>query len=1146
MTDTHLGGSSQTFFQAFRATGEKEHILIPAVQHPITKDLYVLWSDITDCFPGMIRVQYHNVYVPKLRGDDLYRIKPFGIRYHAELVLDIVYGKKFLPSENRKNNNNRSTTGKLEDHPAWPKPNQDVAVEATPSKEVGVKVTSSQDEVAATNGDARGETGKGSGGSTTGREMQTGDAEHEINFEEAGYEYSDFTEYSDDYSEYSDEFESEEEEEGETPGSVRKLPADHALQEKPLRVESLVRHRTRDIFKARYTWSELRGHSRLFCFLPILEEDVPSGENEAPQAPLTTKTATEIYQNTGFEFYFLCDCGGIPGAKEHAGPHWIDKNGKQKHSMPSAEDLSQQQIRKILPLVGEYVMGVLEMLKYGIFLDKMPLSGHEHLSRAIKYLESKGFRSSASLLADLNSKPDGGVVTRAVLDEVEPIAVLDEKVFATLQSVLVRGPYDDYASLYPFKTSAGDVRWMCGRHWYNMWPDKEMYASAFAFRKDPMSPEGWYDSLFGVWSSRIKSMKRAREYFKMAEKMTWNPVFTVWLDWDLSVEQEEELAQAVSRLSAAAVHIIVRPREGTQEETNAGFSCGYLRLAATAVRKLDIGTFTLTRQEGKADYDFESTDTPSMLKMYGPLSRDYIALVERSGKDGKMKATFMPSNVNTAFQTVRRHATGLHHFTELHFGLASYLFADNLTIKVAESFKEAGGHGAEEDTDFFSGDAQSLFHKRQARDEFSIVSGSQCDRGDFFMGFLTEARFEVSFERDKEFIRNLLTVNTRLKILVLGSKEFDYNPSEVFEAYKEELADHLSLDILTVQPGLFVGRKSTFTWRSLQEPDTLGIDILCDQVDHADMMFQRYGFLIERLELEGLSLADAAAMDKATRRKKRALTLKYLSIKDIHLMEPAVRIILREMIVKGAIKEVVVQGSVFRQAASSQPGGGGGKKEVPITPAKLEANVKIWCDFLVAIRSKVTELSVQDDPQRRFLRAMELQPILLPEMPRLGTFHLTCATTAGSSIFDRPWLETLLEFKGPVPEDIDLPDEDPARIQAMEIFTKRSKMTDFRVITDFRLSEVVMEAEDWTGLLFYMDFSQMVKFEVRQTNSLSRETLLEIADSVPKDRAVLKHFVVSDGTIVNDETAIALEEKVGPKTVYTEGSAFISLNGFIV
>ncbi|KAF8943948.1 hypothetical protein BGZ47_004874 [Haplosporangium gracile] len=1137
MTDTDLGGSSQTFFQAFRAAGEKEHILIPAVQHPITNDLYVLWSDITDCFPGMIRIQYHNVYVPKLRGDDLYRIKPFGIRYHSGLVLDIIYEKKLLPVNKR--NDNRSI-GKLEDHPAWPKPCQDVVADMKPSQGAGVVA----------NTDALDEAGKGDGGDPDEGEVQIGDVEQESSDAEDGYGYSDFTEYSDDFSEYSDEFESEEgemeEEEEETPSSIRELPADHIPQEKPLRVESLVRHRVRGIFKARYTWSELRGHSKLFCFLPILEEDVPSGENEAPQVPLTTKTATEIFQNTGFEFYFLCDCGGIPGAKERASPHWVDKNGKQKHSMPSAEDLSQQQMRQILPFVGEYVMGVLEMLKYGVFLDRMPLSGHEHLLRAIKYLESKGFRSSASLLAEMNSKSAGAIVTRAMLDEVEPIAVLEEKVFATLKSVLVRGPYDDYASLYPFKTSAGDIRWMCGRHWYNMWPDKEMYTSAFAFRKDPMSSEGWYDSLFGVWSSRIKSMKRARRYFELAEKMTWNPVFTVWLDWDLSLEHEEELAQAVSRLSAAAVHILVRPREGTQEEANAGFSCGYLRLTAAAIRKLDIESFTLTKQEDKADYDLESTETPAMLRMYSPLSRDYVALVERAAKGGKMKATLMASNVDTAIQTVRRHATGLHHFLELRFGLASYLFADNLTIKVAETIKEIGEErGAEEDMDFFSGDAQSLFHRRQGRDEFSIVSGSQCDRGNFFAGFLNEARFEVSFERDKDFIRNLLTLNTRLKLLVLGSKELDYDPSQVFENYKEELADHPSIETLTIQPGLFVGRKSTFTWRGLQDPDKLGIDIVCDKADHTDMMFQRHGFLIERLELEGLSLADAAAMDKAVRRKKRPLALKYLSVKDVHLMEPAVRLILREIIVKGAIEDVVVQGSVLRQAAPSQPGGGG-KKEASMTPAKLEANVKVWAEFLVAIRSKVTELVVQDDPQRRFLRAMELQPVLLPEMPRLGTFHLTCMTPAGSSIFDRAWLETLLEFKGPAPEDIDQPDEDSSRVQAKEIFIKRSQMTDLRAITDFRLHEVAMDPEDWDGLLLYMDFTQVVKFEVRQTNTMSRETLLEIADSVPKDSAVLKHFVVSDGTIVDDDTVIALEEKFGSKIVNTEGGALISLNGFVV
>lgn len=1056
-------------------------------------------------------------------------------------MLDVVYGKKPLSPVNRKNR----SIAQLEDHPAevTPGPEMTPGTEVAPNQDVtsSPAVNPNQDVDILVNNNGRDKVRKGDKDEPAGENLQKGVMEQEEIDAEEESEYSELSEYSD-YSEYSkSESESEYEEE---PSSIQELEAEKTRREKPLKVETLLRHRVRDMFKRRYTWTQLSGHSRLFCFLPILEEDIPTTEDgvEIPQTPLITNNTTAIYQNTGFEFYFLCDCDGIPGAKEHASPHWIDKNGKQKHSMPSAEDLSLQQMRTILPFVGDYVMGILEMLKYGVHLDRMPLSGHEHLSRSIKYLESKGFKSSASLLAEMSLKSTGAVVTRAILDQVEPIEVLDEKAFATLKSVLVRRPYDEYASLYPFRTSQGDVRWMCGRHWYSMWPDKEMYTSAFTFRKDPMSSEGWYDSLFGVWSSRIKSMKRARQYFELAEQMTWNPVFTVWLDWDMSLEHEEELAQAVSRLSAAAVHILVRRREGTQEEANSGFSCGYIRLTAAALRKLDVETFTLTRQEDKSDYDYESTETPSMLRLYGPQSRDYVALVERGVKGGKIHATLMASNVDTAFQTARRHATGLHHFSELRFGLASYTFADNLTIKVAGSTTE-GGSGAKEDTEFFSGDAKSLFNKRQGRDEFNIVSGSQCDHGDFYMGFLNEVRFEVSFERDKAFIRSLITLNKRLKLLVLGTKEFDYDPSQVFETYKEVLADHPSIETLKIQPGLFVGRKSAFTWRSLDDPDKVRIDIVCNQADHVDTMFQRYAPLIERLELDGLSLADAAAMDKAVRRKKRPLALKYLSVKDIHLMEPPVREILEEIIIKGTLEDVVVHGPVLRQAGQSQPGG---RKDTAITPTMLQANVKIWAEFLVTIRSKVTELFVQDNPQRQFLRAMELQPVMLPDMPQLGTFHLTTATPAGSSVFEGAWLEMLLEFKGPIPEDSDMSDDDPSKAHAMEIFAQRRQMTDLRAITDFCLHEVVLDPIDWEALLHYMDFSQMVKFEVQQTNALSRETLLEIAYSVPKDSAVLKHFLVSDGTIVDDDTSIALEEEFGPKITDTRGGALISLNGFVV
>jgi hypothetical protein len=60
-------------FQAFRAPGEKGLIQIPVVLHPTLNELYVIWSDISDCFPEATRIQFQNVFVPKLRDPRLYR-----------------------------------------------------------------------------------------------------------------------------------------------------------------------------------------------------------------------------------------------------------------------------------------------------------------------------------------------------------------------------------------------------------------------------------------------------------------------------------------------------------------------------------------------------------------------------------------------------------------------------------------------------------------------------------------------------------------------------------------------------------------------------------------------------------------------------------------------------------------------------------------------------------------------------------------------------------------------------------------------------------------------------------------------------------------------------------------------------------------
>ncbi|KAF9079060.1 hypothetical protein BGX23_005195, partial [Mortierella sp. AD031] len=87
--------STDTFFQTFRSEREKKgNIRIPVVRHPTLGELYVIWTDITDCFPGATRIQYDNVFIPMLRDKRCYRVRPHGIRYHPGIVLDVVYGEK--------------------------------------------------------------------------------------------------------------------------------------------------------------------------------------------------------------------------------------------------------------------------------------------------------------------------------------------------------------------------------------------------------------------------------------------------------------------------------------------------------------------------------------------------------------------------------------------------------------------------------------------------------------------------------------------------------------------------------------------------------------------------------------------------------------------------------------------------------------------------------------------------------------------------------------------------------------------------------------------------------------------------------------------------------------------------------------------
>ncbi|KAG0312971.1 hypothetical protein BGZ97_010650 [Linnemannia gamsii] len=1237
MTNTDLKSPSKTYFQAFRVPGEKDHILIPVFQHPSQKELYVIWSDITDCFPGVTRIQYANVYIPKLRDSRLYSKKNNRGSYDGRIIAAkfdhrtaAPYGQdKTIDDEdqdraekvngsdgkNEDDDNNRSgsvdgeATGQGAD--VDDEGQDDEGDESQDEKDIHEddKVengdendTRDDEKVGSDNGNYEGDDIEGDyfevgrefvtkeeedntvAGLDSISDMSTDEATQQAtelealasvsdllpNVDKEGEEDSKQEEVEGEEEKVEEEKEKEKEEEkikeemhivdveeerqgelleleeeedevvkveaedemeeevveeekvaveDEEPSSVQQSPVAYSPRDMLLTIEDLVRHRVKDILKSQYSWAQQNGHSRLFCFLPILEDTAASPETTLTSSSTSTpatdvaNASTGVHINTKFQLYYLCDCYEIPGSTEKITPHWVDKNGRDDISIPSSEELYQQQLRTLLPLVGDYVMGVLEMLQYGVYIDKVPQEAARRVALAIKYLESKGIRSCENYMDEMTLDSRSSLAD-PTLDRVPTITVLDVQTLVALKSGIVRSPYERYGELFPYRTSEGDIRWLCGFHWMHTWSYMGYYSRALTFKDNPMSSESRYDPIYGIMSSRIKGMNRAREFFDMAYHMARNPVFTVWLDFDLTLDDEAELANSIDRLSAAIVHIIVRGRNGTPEEIEAGMEYGQLEITAAALRNPNIELITISEAERNKEYVYQQL--PNMLNVhlsYKPKSKDRITTVQRGTIGGKSKVVVRATDAGRAIAAIRRIAGGMHHFSELLFGPIHNRLS--ITVAAGDTAGNAGCNDVE-DTDLSREGMMSFLDKRQWRDEITYSSNIPCDTKYLYLGYITTAEIKILLTRAGTELRDLITQNRHLKTLTVNVVTLECEPSPIYETYKELISDHPTIETFAIQFQRSKGFSSSYTWRNLADTAKIRVDMSCGRGDNVEAMFQRYAPLIERLEVDELSPKDAVALMKSVRRKKKPLVLKYLAVSNIHLMDPTVREILQELIVNGALEDVVVRGSVIPQAFQSRltvKKEVSGKKEVSMEAAKLEKNVKIWAKFLIAIRHKVTELYVEDNPQRRLLEAMEVQPVTLPEMTRLGTFHLTCATPAGSSLFDRPWLEVLLEFKGPEPQHFDLLDEDPLTAREVEIFELRKEMTD------------------------------VVSFEVRQTNVFTEATLLEIAGFVPRNSSVLQHFLVSDGIGINDDVATALALKLGPKK---DKGAHINLNGFVV
>ncbi|KAG0288727.1 hypothetical protein BGZ96_007527 [Linnemannia gamsii] len=885
-------------------------------------------------------------------------------------------------------------------------------------------------------------------------------------------------------------------------GSPRSVEViDYASQEKLLNIRVLVKHRVQDILKSRVSLQDC-GLSKFFFFLPILEDATTPTEPaaSAPSQPTYTTTTKVVDQglhgNTKYQLYFICDCGDIPGFENIWHAHWRVNDSEKVASLSSDENFSQDQLEELIPLVGDYMMGVLEMLMHGVYVDKAPQAATRRISLAIEYLQSKGIRSCEDIMSEV-SLDTGSVVNDVKLDRLIPIAPLDNNSRTEVQNCIFSLRTRKHPRYYLCRVSMGDVRRLCQFHLFSMLP-QNVLTEAQRFSVDPSSTASNYDYRRGVFSSRITSMRRAREFFQLAAQMPSIPTFRVSLEWGLSAEDEQEVADAIGGLTAVVVQLTVPTGTGAQRGAVSGCADGFELLIFAALRNSKVEDFAIFKRSldtgrdypeflGRRLYDHSSTK----------LRSDTLAVVSRGMKDCRMRVALRARNARQAIASVRRAARGLHNLSELHLQVPGEA---DLTINLAGSHIE--------DTDYTSGELLPFFMKRHGCDGLSCLSPKVLDTAVSQLGCLTEAKMGISLEEDRSKVRDLIKLNEGLRSLEMKYRS-DEDPSNIFEAFKALLFKHPRIESFkVVKHQIFYQREdSIFHWRNLREPTKMRVEISCYGGDNIHSMFQRYTLAIERLWVAELRLDEAAVLEKSLRSRKGPLALKCITIVDVHLMEPSVRNILQRIILRRDIEKVIVRGKLDPDDNGCDNGQAGdyldNTSDVACATLRHVRDqntpaVEVWADFLIAIRSKITELDVRNDPKSRVLKALESQMDDSLDMPRLRSLALSSDMV--TSLFSDRWLEALLRSKQELSKLKVPPDNEctspstpittavnPAKIgrtkeTMMPAPTNHAQAS--QAITELYLHGVKLSDGEWTRLLGYLDFSQLVKFEVLQRTNV--------------------------------------------------------------
>ncbi|KAG0042749.1 hypothetical protein BGZ83_000119 [Gryganskiella cystojenkinii] len=720
----------------------------------------------------------------------------------------------------------------------------------------------------------------------------------------------------------------------------------------------IIGNRVRDVLDRRYRWAESLMPK---FFIPILwtDNDTKTGGAQAEEKEDGEEDDEDLRDATRhLMIQFCCDCGEIPGDHDPNrtwSPHW--KTHNKVH-------LARAQNRwAIIDTYGEYMMGLLEMFRYGAYLGpnrriSAPPKSHflARLDRSIRYLRRNGIKTSRDILEATRGLPREERI--AVTPRIKTLES-NEDFSRFLRLTGIRRPLQDWIM---FMTRDRDARWVCDDHFHALSPNA-WFPESVAFSNHKDSESSGFSLSMGCYHAMIKTAERAREFYR------WLPelgvcVVVFHLDWELTPEDHAELTTAISSCKAVAIKVEI-PMADRYDSPICGFERGantdFGQILVAGLQNRNIEVFEFRSLNAKFSPKLEDE-----LKLPNQCdSMSSTASFQRDVRSGRISLRAKVTGIDMAAQYLRQTVRGLHHFAKLH--LEVYSVWDYVNIEFAPLEDVLMARGQVEDTEYQTdGKVEAFFAKRGFVDRIQYASQVYGDNMFLNSLMLTEISISFTLAQDRERVRKMIKENRHLSKLKLENPAID-DPSQIYESFKALLTNHPTMTNLEIRQRHKggAGKPSEFRWQHFQDPKKMEIWITTYAEDKIGSMLQKYTTSITTLFIHGITEANANILEKSFRPKKGPFKWRKVWIHDLHLMETPVLDLLQKVIQRTPDLDVVRIVGDIRIGASIQ---------IP------------YVQLTVGLQNRLTALSLWGEGVHKFMSlfASHLVSVDLPALTDLS------------------------------------------------------------------------------------------------------------------------------------------------------------------